>query len=413
MSCGIVFIALLSTAFATPPAASNSEHDSFDGASPAAALPVTGGTRLDDASAWPDVAAIAFYDSLGYVECTGTLIAPDVVITAGHCVNGAPRDQPTQVILGTTDYRHPGEAIDVSEVIEYPDSQGRGYDVGVLILAHPSTYAPRPIATDCIRDYIQDGATVNIVGYGAHDAQGNQYDSFLRQGDSVITDADCSDTNRGCSPTLTPNGEIGAGQDGVDACFGDSGGPLYLPTPKGTYLVGVTSRGWYTGTVPCGQGGVWERPDSPTLNQWIEDVTGAQLPHPSCLTPTAPALYATKNHAGFSQISVDSGGSSYTYEVIVQPVHGGGSVDANGLVRYQPETGFDGEDALTVSVTADDGENGAITIPVKIVSRSGYRAATGERPPGGCTSAPATEGWIAGLGLAGLLIARRRRSTVA
>lgn len=413
MTCGIVIIALVSRAFADPTVATDTGQPGFEAAPPDAQLPVTGGTHITDNTLWPDAAAIAYYNALGYVECSGTLITPDVVITAGHCVNGAPRDQPTQVILGTTDYRHPGEAIDVSEVIEYPDSQGRGYDVGILILAHPSSYEPRTIATDCIRDYIVDGAAVNIVGYGAYDSQGNQYDSLLRQGDSVITDADCSDVQRGCSPSLTPNGEVGAGENGVDACFGDSGGPLYLPTPKGTYLLGATSRGWYTGSVPCGQGGVWVRPDSPRLSQWIEDTTGETLAHPACLDPTAPTLYTIKNKPGFSQISVTSGGTAYTYAIEIQPEHGGASVSATGLVQFTPDFDYEGEDYVTASVTADDGESGIIRIPIAIVSRSQYHNATGEHAPGGCATTPAVGGGAAGLALAGLLLVRRRRRSVA
>src|SRR5687768_5378588 len=59
-------------------------------------VPIIGGTLVPTAAKWPDTVAV-----LGATgSCTGTLIAPDVVITAGHC---APVN-PTQVKLNTLDY---------------------------------------------------------------------------------------------------------------------------------------------------------------------------------------------------------------------------------------------------------------------------------------------------------------------
>ena len=92
----------------------------------------------------------------------------------------------------------------------------------------------------------------------------------------------------GCNPSINPGGEIGAGGNGVDACFGDSGGPLYLPTPRGSFLIGVTSRS-YDGaspSYPCRDGGLYARPDASLA--WMEKVMGAPLEHPQCGEPPAP-----------------------------------------------------------------------------------------------------------------------------
>ena len=120
--------------------------------------PVVGGTQVA-AGDWDDAAAIVFYGS--WVGCTGTLIAPDVVLTAGHCVGGI-----SHVILGSKDWdSNEGEVIAVDRTYEYPDSWWT-YDAAVLKLAEPSSYPPRAIGMDCITDHwLEDGAEVVVVGY--------------------------------------------------------------------------------------------------------------------------------------------------------------------------------------------------------------------------------------------------------
>ena len=49
------------------------------------AVPIIGGTQAPPGK-WPDAVAV-IYGGAGQ-ECSGTLIAPTVVITAGHCVIG-------------------------------------------------------------------------------------------------------------------------------------------------------------------------------------------------------------------------------------------------------------------------------------------------------------------------------------
>src|SRR5262249_25270252 len=64
------------------------------------------------------------------------------------------------------------------------------------------------------------------------------------------------------------------------SCFGDSGGPIYLTTPRGTFAIGVVSRGLPGEQEPCGDGGIYVRTDK--IAAWLASVTGANIAHDPC-----------------------------------------------------------------------------------------------------------------------------------
>ena len=79
--------------------------------SSALATSVVGGAAAE-AGAWDDTVAVRLGGQWG---CTGVLIAPDLVLTAGHCVSG-----PTvsRVKIGVQDSREDGEEINVVDILE-------------------------------------------------------------------------------------------------------------------------------------------------------------------------------------------------------------------------------------------------------------------------------------------------------
>ncbi|MEO8703995.1 MAG: trypsin-like serine protease [Kofleriaceae bacterium] len=230
---------------------------------------VVGGNQVPPGK-WPDTVAV-----LGEGSCSGTLIAPDVVLTAGHCAD----IHPTRVIANSTNYVDGGTSATVKTVTEYP-SWDTSYDVAVIVLNSPITgVTPRKLGTACTFAGFTEGAQVRLVGFGLTDPAGRGDNTLLNEAMAPVIDPDCMGPG-GCEKTIRPGGEFIAGGSGTDSCFGDSGGPVYLDTPNGTVVIGAVSRGLDGSTMPCGGGGIYVRTDK--LIDWIEEVAGKPVAKDLC-----------------------------------------------------------------------------------------------------------------------------------
>jgi len=362
------------------------------------------------AGKWPDVAAILFPSAdSDDALCSGTLVAPTVVLTAGHCFDdGAP---PDNVLIGATTLAEPedGEVIEIAAGFVFPDPDATE-DLTVLVLAHPSSRKPRPIATGWARVDITNGATVALVGYGAINEDGDEFVDELQEASATITDFDCT-RSLGCNAGARPDGELGAGGGGIDTCPGDSGGPLYLVTDYGTFLAGVTSRSYDDAELVCSEGGIYVRPDK--LVAWIEQVSGVPVTHGP--EPTADAIHAVPGGGGDSKIAVnDPRSKSHRLEITTPPAHAQAKVRGDGALRVCADGDAPlGDDAVTVTISDTKHAGRALTITVPITIDAGAATEPCDlddfASDGGCCDAGGASGGALPLAIAVLSLVRRRR----
>lgn len=209
--------------------------------------------------------------------CTGTLIAANVVLTAGHCVEFA-----TRVFIGS-DVTKAGKVVAVKKRVRHPKYHRGGHnDLMVLVLeAAVTTVKPRALASKTVIDKATDG---RVMGFGHTDPMGRFGYGRKRFVDIPVASPACrgrigGQDDRyayGCDPGL----ELVAGRPMLerDSCKGDSGGPFYVEgKTKGEWmLAAATSRATDSAMHECGDGGIYVRAD--TYRNWIDSIPGVSLP---------------------------------------------------------------------------------------------------------------------------------------
>ncbi len=277
-------------------------------------VPIVGGT-LAEPGDWPDVVAV-FTEDGGL--CSGTLLGADLVLTAGHCIGG----KPIEVVVGAVDLARPdGQRRVVKWAKAYPSWESE-YDVGIVMLENPVLVKQRAIAENCTagkRNRLKPGTRLEVVGFGLTTKAATDNNTRLHAAMIEVIDGLC-ETDRSCQETIAPGGEFTAGGHGADACFGDSGGPVYIGTSRGPALVGVVSRGLASWSEPCGEGGVFVRAEN--VIDWIEKTSARSVDRVECDMP-ADAPGTDSGNTVF-----DGGGCN----AVGGAAGGGGSLLVSGFV---------------------------------------------------------------------------------
>lgn len=212
-----------------------------------------------------DDAVVAIVLASGATECSGTLVAPHVVLTAAHCTEQAITD----VKLGTGSTAT-ASTVRIASAIVAPQFAHTGTvlenDVALLVLASAVPVEPMPLGTTAP----DVGTTVTLVGWG-ETGQDAGDTGQKRRGTGTVTALAPATFDVGPAPS--------------QPCDGDSGGPALAISSGVQSVVGVTSHG----DGSCARGATYVRVDA-VLDTFVRPAMaavadGTAAPGARCLFP--------------------------------------------------------------------------------------------------------------------------------
>lgn len=208
---------------------------------------------------------------LGNFTCTGTLIAPQVVLTAAHCIVDGVGGVDVYAGVVRQNEANNNDRYAIAQAIPHPnynafawgndpDGLAESNDIGILLLDEPvSGVAPVPVLPFERVDSDMPGQTpVTLAGFGITNQSGGPT--------GVLYVTETPYVRRSATELLA------GGNNLPDSCNGDSGGPVYLDVDGQRFVVGVTSRAAASSQQNCGDGGIYTL--APAFIDWLAQASG-------------------------------------------------------------------------------------------------------------------------------------------
>ncbi|MFZ2112906.1 MAG: serine protease [Solirubrobacteraceae bacterium] len=200
---------------------------------------------------FPSLAYVVDFQGQFAYQCTGTVIAPSLVLTAAHCAENMQTGTPFsasgfRVVTGALDPLQAGEPVStVLGVILYPGLERKvdNGDVALLVLSTPTSAPPIALAGPKQAKRLAAGMPATIVGWGKTVYEQTSLTEQLQSASTVVQARKWCRRNappffaRSEICTITPPSYA------TGVCQGDSGGPLIASGPSGEPIeIGVADH---------------------------------------------------------------------------------------------------------------------------------------------------------------------------
>jgi hypothetical protein len=346
-----------------------------------AVYPGTSTVPIDQAPYQVEIVKSGTSDPYGRRWCGGSVRDDRHIVTAAHCVFDNPlgaSGQPVSpsslsVIVGTatlspsSGFEFPVASVSLDD--DY-DPASFSHDAAILTLNGRLTFSSQiqpivPVSRPSWED-ATPGTSAKVTGWGTT-AVGTDPHSLRGTNVPIVSDPDCAPKYQGFdAPAMTC-----AGDSTNDACFGDSGSALVVPSATNfgvVEMLGIVSFGPPSGCAIAGYPGVYTEVFDADINDYLSEANPLSAPR----TLSSPSVVGTAEVG--STVTCDpgrwEGSPSFSYQFIVPTASGDLERTAQGAQSSYTIQPADAGSALECNVKGKNAgglafaESAAVTVAV-------------------------------------------------